>query len=70
MGQKVANLGLQYDFPVHHGILDYHGENTVAVALRAIESTAINPTLKLTVKGVYERGFGKIHVNRPGWSAR
>ncbi|KAI6102280.1 hypothetical protein EV401DRAFT_2080074 [Pisolithus croceorrhizus] len=26
MGQKVANLGLQYDFPVHHGILDYHGE--------------------------------------------
>ncbi|KAI6156505.1 glycoside hydrolase family 35 protein [Pisolithus thermaeus] len=70
MGKRVANLGPQYDFPVHQGILDYHGVNTVAVALWAMESTPITPTLKLTVKDVYEGGVGKIHVNNPGWSAR
>ncbi|KAI6138831.1 hypothetical protein BKA82DRAFT_11568, partial [Pisolithus tinctorius] len=44
----------QYDFPVHQGILDYNGVNTVAVALWAMESIPISPTLKLTAKAVYE----------------
>ncbi|KAI6139306.1 glycoside hydrolase family 35 protein [Pisolithus tinctorius] len=70
MGKRVANLGPQYDFPVHQGILDYNGVNTVAVALWAMESIPISPTLKLTAKAVYEGGVGKIHTNNPAWSAR
>lgn len=70
MGKRVANLGPQYDFPVHQGILDYNGINTVVVALWAMESIPISPTLKLTAKAVYEGGVGKIHTNNPAWSAR
>ncbi|EIW77017.1 glycoside hydrolase family 35 protein [Coniophora puteana RWD-64-598 SS2] len=69
MGQRVANLGPQYQFPVHQGILDYNGTNTVAVALWSMESTAVSPTLNLTVQGVYEGGVGNIALNNPGWSA-
>ncbi|KAL4081114.1 glycoside hydrolase family 35 protein [Scleroderma citrinum] len=70
MGKRVANLGPQYDFPVQQGILNYNGVNTVAVALWAMESIPIFPTLEITFKGVYEGGVGRIHVNNPGWSLR
>ncbi|EIW81147.1 glycoside hydrolase family 35 protein [Coniophora puteana RWD-64-598 SS2] len=69
MGQRVANLGPQYQFPVHQGILNYSGTNTVAVALWAMESSAVTPTLNLTIQGVYEGGVGNIALNNPAWSA-
>ncbi|KAG0700935.1 glycoside hydrolase family 35 protein [Suillus ampliporus] len=68
MGKRVSNLGPQYQFPVHQGILDYSGTNTVAVALWAMEPTAVTPTLQLTVGNVYEGGVGSIQINNPPWS--
>ncbi|OJA15263.1 hypothetical protein AZE42_10788 [Rhizopogon vesiculosus] len=70
MGKRVSNLGPQYRFPVHQGILDYNGINTVAVALWAMEPAAITPTLRLTVDGVYEGGVGSIETNNPPWSSK
>ncbi|OAX38873.1 glycoside hydrolase family 35 protein [Rhizopogon vinicolor AM-OR11-026] len=70
MGKRVSNLGPQYRFPVHQGILDYNGINTVAVALWAMEPVAITPTLRLTVDGVYEGGVGSIETNNPPWSSK
>ncbi|KAF8551280.1 glycoside hydrolase family 35 protein [Imleria badia] len=69
MGKRVANLGPQYKFPVQQGILNYNGINTVAVALWAMESTKISPTLKLTIDGTYEGGVGGVVSNNPSWSA-
>ncbi|KAF9016306.1 glycoside hydrolase family 35 protein [Hymenopellis radicata] len=70
MGKRVANLGPQAKFPVHEGILDYSGTNTVAIALWAMEENVIlSPNLQLVVDGVYEGGVGKISTNNPGWSA-
>lgn len=68
MGKRVSNLGPQYQFPVHQGILDYNGINTVAIALWAMEPTVVTPTLQLTVEGVYEGGVGGIETNNPPWS--
>ncbi|KAH7885531.1 glycoside hydrolase family 35 protein [Phlebopus sp. FC_14] len=69
MGKRVSNLGPQYKFPVHQGILNYNGVNTVAVALWAMEPVAVTPTLELTVDNVYEGGVGGIGTNNPGWSS-
>ncbi|KAE9399468.1 glycoside hydrolase family 35 protein [Gymnopus androsaceus JB14] len=57
MGKRVGNLGPQFKFPVHEGILDYNGTNTVAVALWAMEpNVAIKPQLELTVDGIFTGG--------------
>ncbi|KZT12288.1 glycoside hydrolase family 35 protein [Laetiporus sulphureus 93-53] len=69
-GKRVANIGPQSKFPVHQGLLDYSGTNTVAVALWALQDTAVSPTLELVVDTVIEGGVGEIGVNNPGWSAR
>ncbi|TEB20124.1 glycoside hydrolase family 35 protein [Coprinellus micaceus] len=70
MGKRVANLGPQAKFPVHEGILDYHGENTIAVALWAMTpKVRIAPSLKLKLNSVYEGGAGNVVVDNPGWSA-
>ncbi|KAK0186877.1 glycoside hydrolase family 35 protein [Armillaria mellea] len=69
MGKRVGNLGPQAKFPVHQGILDYSGTNTVAVALWAMEANAtITPDLQLSVDAVYEGGLGSIVTNNPRWS--
>ncbi|KAG2357219.1 glycoside hydrolase family 35 protein [Suillus spraguei] len=68
MGKRVSNIGPQYKFPVHQGILDYNGTNTVAVALWVMERQAVTPTLQLTIDGVYEGGVGDIKTNNPPWS--
>jgi len=68
MGKRVGNLGPQSKFPVHQGILNYDGENTVAVALWAMESgVAICPDLQLTLDGVYDGGIGNVTTDNPGW---
>ncbi|KAI0040947.1 glycoside hydrolase family 35 protein [Auriscalpium vulgare] len=69
MGKRVANLGPQFKFPVHEGILNYQGENTVAVALWAMESVAISPTLDLTIDTVLQGGVGGVTTNNPVWSS-
>ncbi|KAK0200111.1 glycoside hydrolase family 35 protein [Desarmillaria ectypa] len=69
MAKRVGNLGPQAKFPVHQGILDYNGTNTVAVALWAMEANAtITPDLRLSVDAVYEGGPNGIVTNNPRWS--
>ncbi|EIM90945.1 glycoside hydrolase family 35 protein [Stereum hirsutum FP-91666 SS1] len=68
MGKRVGNLGPQTKFPVHEGILDYNGTNTVAVALWAMEAVAISPNLSVTVDTVLQGGVGGVVANNPGWS--
>ncbi|KAF7978647.1 hypothetical protein HWV62_45156 [Athelia sp. TMB] len=71
MGKRVGNLGPQAKFPVHQGILDYTGTNTVAVALWAMEANVtIAPTLALTVDGVVEGGVGGVKSDNPKWAPR
>jgi len=69
MGKRVANLGPQFKFPVHQGILEYNGVNTVAVALWAMEAVPITLTLELTIDTVLEGGIGPIVPDNPGWTA-
>ncbi|KAK6984994.1 glycoside hydrolase family 35 protein [Favolaschia claudopus] len=69
MGKRVANLGPQAKFPVHHGILDYSGVNTVAVALWAMGNTTVSPNLQLTLDGVLDGGVSGVTTNNPRWSA-
>jgi hypothetical protein len=69
MGKRVGNLGPQFKFPVHQGILNYNGVNTVAVALWAMEpNVTITPQLELTVDGIFAGGVGNIAINNPVWS--
>ncbi|KDQ25709.1 glycoside hydrolase family 35 protein [Pleurotus ostreatus PC15] len=69
MGKRVGNLGPQAKFPVHEGILDYRGRNTIAVALWTMESDVpISPDFQLTLDGVVEGGVGDVKVNNPVWS--
>ncbi|KAF6747875.1 glycoside hydrolase family 35 protein [Ephemerocybe angulata] len=70
MGKRIANLGPQSKFPVHEGILNYHGENTVAVGLWTMtpgETAA--PKLELKLNAAYEGGVGNVEVNNPKWSS-
>ncbi|KAF5334106.1 hypothetical protein D9758_016081 [Tetrapyrgos nigripes] len=68
MGKRVGNLGPQAKFPVHEGILDYHGLNTVAVALWSMTpNVTVAPKLTLQADGVFEGGV-KVTTTNPGWS--
>ncbi|KAI0033132.1 glycoside hydrolase family 35 protein [Vararia minispora EC-137] len=67
MGKRVANLGPQTKFPVHQGILEYNGTNTVAVALWAMEPVKIAPTLNLTIDTILQGGPGAVSTNNPTW---
>ncbi|KAI0059604.1 glycoside hydrolase family 35 protein [Artomyces pyxidatus] len=69
MGKRVANLGPQFKFPVHEGILDYQGSNTVAVALWAMEPVQLSPALSLTVDTVLQGGVGGVTTDNPPWSS-
>ncbi|KAF8886209.1 glycoside hydrolase superfamily [Infundibulicybe gibba] len=67
---RVGNVGPQFKFPVQEGILDYHGVNTVAVALWAmLPDTPVTPDLQLVLDGVFEGGVGRVVTNNPKWSA-
>jgi len=71
MGKRVGNLGPQTKFPVHQGILNYKGTNTVAVALWAMEPNAnVSPSLSLSVDGFLDGGVGPISLNNPTWAPR
>lgn len=70
MGKRVANLGPQFKFPVHQGILNFKGSNTVAVALWSLLNTPVSPQLSLTLDSVIEGDLGRIEVNNPKWSSK
>ncbi|KAI5120764.1 hypothetical protein M0805_004727 [Coniferiporia weirii] len=71
MGKRVGNLGPQTKFPVHQGILDYNGENTVAVALwNMLPDASITPSLSLEIDGILEGGVGGVVTNNPTFSSR
>ncbi|KAM5541245.1 hypothetical protein V8D89_005174 [Ganoderma adspersum] len=70
LGKRVGNLGPQTKFPVPPGILDYNGKNTVAVALWALDNTAVSPSLELVIDGVLDGGVGPVSTNNPVWEAR
>ncbi|ESK84352.1 kinase-like protein [Moniliophthora roreri MCA 2997] len=64
--EEIGNLGPQADFPVHEGILNYRGENTVAVALWSMmPNITVSPMLSLAVDGVFNGGVGRIRTNNP-----
>ncbi|KAF7297199.1 Glycoside hydrolase family 35 protein [Mycena indigotica] len=66
MGKRVGNLGPQFKFPVHQGILDYHGTNTVAVALWAMGRSPVTPKLELVLDGILDGGVAGVVTNNPG----
>ncbi|KAJ7688189.1 glycoside hydrolase family 35 protein [Mycena rosella] len=68
MGKRVANLGPQAKFPVHHGILNFQGVNTVAVALWSMGQTAVSPNLQLVLDGVLDGGVSGVTTDNPSWS--
>ncbi|KAF7307336.1 Beta-galactosidase [Mycena indigotica] len=71
MGKRIANLGPQTAFPVHEGILDYHGVNTVGLSLWALGNSTADwriPSFKLVANGTYAGGVSHdIATNNPGW---
>ncbi|KAK7044841.1 glycoside hydrolase family 35 protein [Favolaschia claudopus] len=68
MGKRVANLGPQAKFPVHQGILNYQGTNTVAVALWSLTDAVKSPKLSLVVDKVLDGGVSGVTTNNPQWS--
>ncbi|KAJ7612991.1 glycoside hydrolase family 35 protein [Roridomyces roridus] len=69
MGKRVGNLGPQAKFPVHHGILNFQGTNTVAVALWSMGRTAVSPNLQLVLDGVLDGGVPNVTTDNPAWSS-
>ncbi|KAF8321219.1 glycoside hydrolase family 35 protein [Clavulina sp. PMI_390] len=57
MGKRVANIGPQWKFPVHEGILKYNGRNSVGLLVWSMEAVPISPKLMLKVDGVYDIPF-------------
>jgi hypothetical protein len=72
MGKYVANIGPQHVFPVHQGILNYHGENTVAVSLWAVGNQTADlsiASIEMQVDAVL-RGGVPVQTNNPTWAKR
>lgn len=63
-GQKYVSFGC-----VSTRILMLYPRSTVAVAVWALNNTAVSPQLKLEVDAVLEGGVGPIALNNPGWTA-
>ncbi|KAF1989362.1 glycoside hydrolase family 35 protein [Aulographum hederae CBS 113979] len=71
-GKYVNNIGPQTRFPVPEGILDYHGENWVAVSLWALEEGGARVEgLELVAGMVVEGGVGEVGLSpRGAWRER
>ncbi|KAJ6610612.1 glycoside hydrolase family 35 protein [Mycena sp. CBHHK59/15] len=70
MGKRIANIGPQTAFPVHEGILDYHGENTVVLSLWALGNGTADtriPSFTLVANGMYAGGVQGVVTNNPDW---
>ncbi|KAG6855826.1 hypothetical protein H0H87_010439 [Tephrocybe sp. NHM501043] len=71
MGKRIANIGPQTSFPVHRGILNYAGENVVAVSLWALgeqEADLRIPSLRIVKGGgVYESALDEVDITGARW---
>jgi beta-galactosidase len=68
----VNNIGPQTKFPVPEGILNYKGENTVALTLWALdEAGASVKGFRLEADGIIQSGYKKPGLaNLAGWQER
>ncbi|EGU81550.1 hypothetical protein FOXB_07937 [Fusarium oxysporum f. sp. conglutinans Fo5176] len=71
-GKYVNNIGPQTKFPVPEGILNYKGENTVALTLWALdEAGARVKGFRLEADGIIQSGYKKPGLaNLAGWQER
>ncbi len=71
-GKYVHNIGPQDSYPVPEGILNYHGENWIAVSLWSLdEKGAKVDGLQLSVDAVVQSGRGSVSNSpMPAWSKR
>ncbi|KAH7106491.1 galactose-binding domain-like protein [Auriculariales sp. MPI-PUGE-AT-0066] len=70
MGRYHASIGPQKAFPVHEGILNYHGKNTVVLSLWAVGNATADLSisdLQLKVDSVVRGGLPHIE---PVWVQR
>ncbi|KAJ7704161.1 glycoside hydrolase family 35 protein [Mycena metata] len=71
MGKRIANIGPQTVFPVHEGILDYQGKNTVVLSLWALGNGTADkkiPSFRLVANGTFATAFSDITTDNPGWN--
>ena len=71
MGTRIANIGPQTIFPVHKGILDHSGDNTLAISLWSLGSQPQDlriPTVELVQLAAVSGGPGRVDVNNPGYN--
>ena len=71
-GEYVNNLGPQHSFPVPQGILDYHGNNTIAVSLWALDPAGAKiDDLRLEAAPSVQWGYPEPRVvESPGYTVR
>lgn len=71
-GKYISNLGPQTAFPVPEGILDYHGENWIAMTLWALEKGGAKLAgLELKSTAVVKSGYGPVELSpMPRWTQR
>ncbi|RYP77162.1 hypothetical protein DL769_003472 [Monosporascus sp. CRB-8-3] len=62
----------KYNFPVPEGVLNYNGQNTVALTLWALENTGARlKGFEIRPKRIIQSGYRKpIQTAQPGWKAR
>lgn len=72
MSTTVSNLGPQNSFPVPEGILNYNGNNYVALTLWSLEEDgATLGGLKLVSQAIIKSGNRKPRSSpQPGWETR
>ena len=70
-GKYVPHIGPQSRYPVPEGILNYHGENTLALTVWGMEEGARLGGLKWDIGMVSETGYGGIKLSKaPEWEER
>jgi hypothetical protein len=71
-GKYINHIGPQTSFPVPEGILNYHGENWVALTLWAMETGGAKiEGLALEATAAIQSGYGTIELSpMPRWEMR
>jgi len=72
-GKFVPQVGHQIAFPVHPGILNYRGSNTIGFNLWSQSAAGAQVDVSMNVLGVYESAFDPgfdASALQPGWSEK
>ncbi|CZS96523.1 related to Probable beta-galactosidase B [Rhynchosporium agropyri] len=71
-GKYIPHIGNQVVFPVFPGILNYNGENTIAISVWAMSAKGASVGIEWEVVGVVESGFKMADTKylRPTWVDR